>query len=475
MGEADTGTTPLNLPYENPEEYRKDYEEAKAEWACHYTDGCRHTFVQSNHIDRLGYRTEFQRDRDDVIYSASFRQLAHKRQMYSSPGTSSFYNRLTHTLIVSQIARSLAKGLKLDEHLTEAIALGHDLGHSPYGHSGEDGINDYVNSILFPKVYEEKNDEVSDMVIAEKYKLEFGLQQPQMFDDTGKIAFSLEDLQELFHCRPEIDSNVFTHNNQGFRIVNYLERNKGGMNLTRYTTYGIIQASGKARDDQGFRLPVVGIDSDFASFEGQVVRLADDIAWANHDLTEDIVSTGKDPRQMLIDYKDELQIESKHGIAVSEVREFLMADRGERYGAFITDIIESNKGKLTTKGFLPSKETEEGYHIHLSSPKDKILGAMKDLVVRSVHGSDKGRTNARDCRRKIFEICEHLNNPGEFGTTINEVWYSPNTHGSMSPLERLRVVIDYVAYLSDYQADELHHKEIGSTSAPDVPDTFPYD
>ncbi len=91
-------------------------------------------------IDLDPFRTEYQRDRDRIIHSKSFRRLSHKTQVFLAPEGDHYRTRLTHTLEVSQIARSCARALRLNEDLTEAIALGHDLGHTPFGHIGEDAL-----------------------------------------------------------------------------------------------------------------------------------------------------------------------------------------------------------------------------------------------------------------------------------------------------------------------------------------------
>lgn len=96
-------------------------------------------------IEQCSLRTEFQRDRDRVLHSKAFRRLKHKTQVFFSPNDDHYRTRITHTLEVSQIARTIAKALNLNEDLTEAIALGHDLGHTPFGHSGEDALNEIMH------------------------------------------------------------------------------------------------------------------------------------------------------------------------------------------------------------------------------------------------------------------------------------------------------------------------------------------
>ena len=169
-------------------------------------------------------RTEFQRDRDRIIHSKAFRRLKHKTQVFLSPEGDHYRTRLTHTLEVSQIARTISRALCLNEDLTEAIALGHDLGHTPFGHRGEKVLN-------------------------------------------------------------ELCPSGFQHHEQSLRVVDVLER-PGGLNLTEEVRNGIVCHTG---EEQSFTL------------EGQVVALADKIAYINHDIDDAIrggVLSGQDiPRE----------------------------------------------------------------------------------------------------------------------------------------------------------------------------------
>ena len=171
-------------------------------------------------------RPSDQRDRDRIIHSKAFRRLKHKTQVFFAPTGDHYRTRLTHTLEVSQIARSIAKVLRLNEELTEAIALGHDLGHTPFGHAGE-----RVLSALVP--------------------------------------------------------GGFNHYDQSLRIVDVLENDRQGLNLTWEVRDGIARHSkGKSG------LPVGAAAEHRAStIEGQVARVADIIAYVNHDF-DDAVRAG---------------------------------------------------------------------------------------------------------------------------------------------------------------------------------------
>ena len=171
-------------------------------------------------------RPAFQRDRDRIIHSKAFRRLKHKTQVFFAPAGDHYRTRLTHTLEVSQIARTIAKVLRLHEELTEAIALGHDLGHTPFGHTGE-----RVLDALVP--------------------------------------------------------GGFNHYEQSLRIVDVLENDGRGLNLTWEVRDGI------ARHSKGREGSPVGIDASTraATLEGQIIRVADLIAYVNHDI-DDAVRAG---------------------------------------------------------------------------------------------------------------------------------------------------------------------------------------
>jgi dGTPase len=168
-------------------------------------------------------RPAFQRDRDRVIHSKAFRRLKHKTQVFFAPTGDHYRTRLTHTLEVSQIARTIAKVLHLHEELTEAIALGHDLGHTPFGHAGERVLNDLV-------------------------------------------------------------PGGFNHYEQSLRVVDVLENERRGLNLTWEVRDGI------AKHSKGKRGAPVGAapDQRAATLEGQIARVADLIAYVNHDIDDAI-------------------------------------------------------------------------------------------------------------------------------------------------------------------------------------------
>lgn len=172
------------------------------------------------------FRTDFQRDRDRIIHCNAFRRLKHKTQVFLIPHSDHYRTRLTHTLEVSQISRTVARALGLNEDLTEAIALGHDLGHTPFGHDGERVLNE-----LLP--------------------------------------------------------DGFAHNEQSRRVVEIIEKDGAGLNLTFEVVDGIVGHRGSSKKP--------------ATREGMVVRFCDKIAYINHDI-EDAIRGGVISQRDLPDY-----------------------------------------------------------------------------------------------------------------------------------------------------------------------------
>ena len=166
-------------------------------------------------------RPAFQRDRDRIVHCKAFRRLKHKTQVFFAPAGDHYRTRLTHTLEVSQIARTIAKALRLNEELTEAIALGHDLGHTPFGHAGEQSLRDLMPS-------------------------------------------------------------GFNHYEQSLRVVDVLEQDHRGLNLTWEVRNGIAKHS-KGKDGAPLGMAP---SRRAATLEGQVARVADIIAYVNHDVDD---------------------------------------------------------------------------------------------------------------------------------------------------------------------------------------------
>ena len=200
-------------------------------------------------IEPCDIRTCFQRDRDRIIHCKSFRRLKHKTQVFLAPMGDHYRTRLTHTLEVSQIARTIATSLRLNEDLTEAIALAHDLGHTPFGHAGERTLN-------------------------RKYK--------------------------------------FKHSIQSLRVVDRLENEGAGLNLCWEVRDGIINH---------------GMSGSPSTLEGKIVRLADKIAYTNHDM-DDAIRAG------ILKEED----------VPADIRKTIGRSHGERLDFLIKDIINNSIG-----------------------------------------------------------------------------------------------------------------------------------
>lgn len=208
------------------------------------------------------YRSEFMRDRDRILYCQAFRKLSAKTQVYKSGMDELLRTRLTHTLEVAQIARTISNELGFDNELTEAISLGHDLGHTPFGHAGERELNDFFS---------------------EGYK---------DFKEERKVNFSSKDWKK---------GVGFKHNLQSVRVVVDLEANHDsqghrGLNLTNYTLYGLAahsninwgtEASTLFYDKYKDNMEVKK-DKKAWSFEAFIVALADEIAQRHHDMEDAI-------------------------------------------------------------------------------------------------------------------------------------------------------------------------------------------
>ena len=202
--------------------------------------------------DPCDMRTEFQRDRDRITHSQSFRRLMNKTQVFLAPTGDHYRTRLTHTLEVTQIARIIARALRLNEDLTEAAALGHDLGHTPFGHSGEDAMR-------------------------------------TLYDPS------------------------FTHYKQSLRVVERLENNGAGLNLTWEVRDGIVNHTGKCMA---------------STLEGVIVKFADRIAYINHDIDDACRAGILSPEEI-----------------PQEIREVLGETHSKRINTMVTSVIRASNDK----------------------------------------------------------------------------------------------------------------------------------
>jgi dGTPase len=244
---------------------REVWEEREVSWLAPWACPASKSRGRNREENPCSIRTAFQRDRDRIIHSKSFRRLKHKTQVLLLPESDHPRTRLTHTLEVSQIARTISRALRLNEDLTEAIALAHDLGHTPFGHLGERVLR-----------------EIS-------------------------VAEGLEP---------------FLHAEQSLRVVDLLERDGRGLNLTWEVRMGIVQHSkGQVDVRTGFSL------ENPSSVEAWVVRISDSIAYLNHDLDDaagaGLLSVGDIPRGVF---------------------ETLGSSHGQRIDSLVKDVIANSEG-----------------------------------------------------------------------------------------------------------------------------------
>ncbi len=262
-------------------------------------------------------RTEFQRDRDRIIHCKAFRRLKHKTMVFIAPAGDHFVTRLTHTLEVAQIARTIARALNLNEDLTEAIALGHDLGHTPFGHAGEAALAD-----LLP--------------------------------------------------------GGFRHSEQSLRVVTHLEKNGQGLNLTWETRDGILRHS-KPREDllaEGAGLP--------ETLEGQIVRLADSVAYLNHDIA-DAIRAGL------------LREEELPG----SVRQTLGDTHSRRINSLVCDTIDHSWAASGQPG------GDGQPHIGMSPEMTAAANELRDFMFETIYLREGARREAVRARHVVCFLFDH--------------------------------------------------------------------
>ena len=301
-------------------------------------------------------RTAFQRDRDRIIHSKAFRRLKHKTQVFIVPLGDHYVTRLTHTLEVSQIARTIARALNLNEDLTEAIALGHDLGHTPFGHVGEDVLN-------------------------------------------------------------ELYRQGFRHNEQSLRVVDLLEKDGHGLNLTWEARDGILNHSKTWGDILGEGWGKVN------TLEGEVCKIADIVAYINHDI-------GDATRAGIITERD---------LPLAAVK-ILGISHSQRINTMVCDIIDNSwavRGCDIIKADKP-----------VISMSPQILEAtriLREFLFEQVYNVQSAQEEARRARETICLLYNYL-----------------KKHEDKLPLEyrvcgddKERRVVDYIAGMTDQYALRL--------------------
>jgi dGTPase len=343
------------------------------------------------------YRSIYQRDRDRIIHSAAFRRLEYKTQVFVYHEGDYYRTRLTHTLEVSQIARTISKTLRLNEDLTEAISLAHDLGHTPFGHA--------VESVL---------DEL-------------------MKDEGG-----------------------FNHNFQGLRVVDFLEErypNFRGLNLSWQVREGIIKHNPSNLKEISFSS--IGFDSqEQPTLEAQIVDIADEIAYDNHDLDDGIKSGMielSDLQKVKLWKETYKKIKKEYKNLDNKIRRYLMIK--SLINIQVTDLIENTLKKikkLKISDFREVKKCKERL-IAFSKEMEELRKELRDFLFKNLYChwrvlrmSDK----AKRFVRALFYV--YLNNPNLL---------PPNFKKNIKKGESIkRVICDYISGMTDRYALEEYRK-----------------
>jgi dGTPase len=298
-------------------------------------------------------RMAFQRDRDRIIHSKAFRRLKHKTQVFLTPGGDHYRTRLTHTLEVSQIARTIARALALNEDLTEAIALGHDLGHTPFGHAGEEVLNAIV-------------------------------------------------------------PGGFRHSEQSLRVVDEIEK----LNLTVEVRDGIVKHTKRGG-------PIVPADPSLMALtlEGQIVRVADSIAYLNHDLDDALRARVISRRQVL----DE----------VGDCLDMLGSTHSQRIGHMVLDVVDTT--------------LQSGLQ-HIGAGTEMLGAAMRlrRFLDREVYSGARVHDDFVKASKVIRELYEYYTSSSEA--------FARESGKSLSGDEPHRLVCDFISGMTDRYAFKAYEK-----------------
>ena len=360
-------------------------------------------------------RTPSQRDRDRVIHSTAFRRLKHKTQVFIYHEGDHFRTRLTHTIEVAQVARSIARALRVDEDLAESLALAHDLGHTPFGHAGEDAL-----------------------------------------------------------ARSMVDYNGFEHNAQTLRIVTALEKryaNFDGLNLSWETLEGIVKHNGPLIDASGASIGKYADDglphaiqvysknhdlmlNTYASIEAQSAAIADDIAYNAHDIDDGL----REGVFALDDLKDVPLV----GDILKEVRELYPKLDTTRttheivrrlITVMIEDVILTAQSNINTLGVRSADDVRHADRMIVTFSPDMVMAdrGIKAFLFEHMYRTPKVlavRDNAEVIVSNLFD--RYLNDPklmaNEWGETLPRADVLP------------RLVCDYVAGMTDRFALQEHRR-----------------
>jgi len=343
-----------------------------------------------------GSRSEFQRDRDRIIHSTAFRRLEYKTQVFLNHEGDLFRTRLTHSIEVAQIGRTLARSLRLNEDLVEATALAHDLGHTPFGHVGQDVLNECM-----------------------------------------------------------ADYGGFEHNLQSLRVVDHLEEHYGafdGLNLTFETREGILKHCSLNNARQLGELGQRFIDRTQPSLEAQLTNLADEIAYNNHDIDDGLRSGLLTMAQM-----EEVELFARHRHAVEQAYPGLSGRRAlyETIRLMITamtaDLVETSSALLAEAAPRSIDEVRAAPPlIRFSSQMRAETTALKRFLYANLYRHfqvNRMRVKASRIVRELFEAF------------LNDPVLLPNDYQVQDdPMKQARKIADYIAGMTDRYAIREHRR-----------------
>jgi len=369
---------------------RKDLEK-KEEFLAPYAQRSKLSRGRCYKEEEHDYRSCYQRDRDRIIYSTAFRRLEYKTQVFVNHEGDYYRTRLTHTLEVSQIAKSIARALRLNEDLVEAIALAHDLGHTPFGHAGEDALHEIM-----------------------------------------------------------ADYGGFDHNSQGLRVVDYLEERYPdfpGLNLTYEVREGIIKHS-TPFDRPRMAIPFESTQSPL--LEVQVVDIADEVAYDNHDLDDGIASGLIKPgalKNVALWANVERAVLKRYPAIKDEVRKCQIIRT--LINNQVTDVI--NQSDINIKRFRIRKVADVTKTPERIVTPSRSMGClrrpMRDFLMKELYHH--------------YRVVRMSNKAQRFITSLFKVYADqteqlpPTTQGRLKHDEKYRVVCDYIAGMTDrYALDE---------------------
>jgi dGTPase len=352
---------------------------------------------------RPAYRGEYQRDRDRIIHSTAFRRLVYKTQVFVNHEGDLYRTRLTHSLEVSQIGRSVASALSLNEPLTEAICLAHDLGHTPFGHAGQDELNDCMR--------------------------EFG---------------------------------GFEHNLQSLRVVDDLEAKYAefpGLNLMFETREGILKHCSKANarmlGDVGQRF----LDREQPGLEAQIANIADAIAYNNHDVDDGLragLLSLEQMREQSLFTKGYEDVKSRYPDL--EDRRLIYETIRRMIGTVVTDLIETTKANITSAapGSIDDVRKAAKPLVSLSDDIYEQHIALKRFLSKHLYSHEQKLEMTRRAQEIIRELFDfYMQDVNKLPDEFVQAAAGQDAAG------QARVVADYVAGMTDRYAIAEHERLLG--------------